>query len=57
MKTLTERSINEHAKFIETAAQCDFNKLWTCTHPDTKGKKCTELCKNFTILGQQQNEV
>ena len=48
-----EQEINNKAVFIKRASRCDFNKLWTCTHPDNKGQRCTELCKNFTVKGEK----
>jgi len=40
-------------EFIKLASMCDYNHLWTCTHKDSKGEKCTELCKNFTVKGEK----
>jgi hypothetical protein len=57
MSTLTkEQELNNKAVFIKIASMCDYNNLWTCTHNNSKGKKCTELCKNFTVKGVKHNE-
>jgi len=50
-----EQTENNHAAFIRRASQCDYNYLWTCTHPDNKGNKCVKICENFTIMGMKQN--
>lgn len=42
-----EQEVNNKAVFIRRASLCEFNMLWVCTHPENKGKKCTEICKNY----------
>jgi len=52
-----EQEINNQAAFIKRASLCDYNHLWTCTHKESKGEKCTALCKNFIIKGIKQDGV
>ena len=42
-----EQETNNKAVFIRRASLCEFNMLWVCTHPENKGNKCTEICKNY----------
>lgn len=57
MITLTkEQESNNKVVFIRRASLCEHNHLWVCTHNDSKGKKCTELCVNYSIKGKKQNK-
>ena len=54
MSTLTkEQELNNKAAFIKVASMCDYNHLWSCTHKDSRGEKCTKLCKNLTVKGNK----
>lgn len=43
-------------KEIKTAAKCDYNYLWKCTHPSKAGNQCTGPCEKLLILGKPLTE-
>lgn len=47
MKTLTKKQGLDIGVFIAFASLCEYNELWTCTHPNNKGEKCVEICKYY----------
>lgn len=56
MKT-TEQKVDNQTVFIKNASLCDYNHLWTCTHKDSRGEKCTKICENYTIKGVKLNGI
>ena len=47
MEIDSKKVVDQRAEFIRKASLCAHNNLWTCTHPDNKGKKCTAICNNY----------